>query len=65
MHLRVTQSKRRRGITTMQFVVVAALITVSILAAARTLGTRTSTDLNTTAGQIGNPASLVNRFGGS
>jgi len=39
------------------------LIVVAVLSAVRSLGNNASTNLNTTAGNVGNPASLPSRFG--
>jgi Flp pilus assembly pilin Flp len=54
---------RRRGVTTAQWVVVAAVITLAIVAAVRNVGLNSSSSLNTTSGNIGNPSTLPARFG--
>ena len=66
MEYRTTSGKRchRRGVTMAQWAVLAAIVCLGIVAAVKSVGTKTSTDLNTTAGQVGDPASLVNRFKG-
>ena len=55
--------KSRRGVTTTQWCVLAAMITLLTIAAVRSLGTNASTGLNSTAGNIANPATLPSRFG--
>lgn len=54
---------RRRGISMVQWCVMAALITVAIVGAVSVIGTRNSTKLNQTATDLANPASLTTRFG--
>jgi Flp pilus assembly pilin Flp len=54
---------RRRGISTAQAAVLLAVITLTIVAALRTLGTNARTNINTTAGNVANPATLPARFG--
>jgi hypothetical protein len=54
---------RRRGMSGTQAAVLLALITVAVLIAVRSLGSNTSTDLNRSAGNVANPASLPARFG--
>jgi len=55
--------KNRRGATTVQYCVMAAVITLVIVSAVRTLGTGTRTNMTTTAGNVANPATLPARFG--
>jgi hypothetical protein len=43
--------------------VVLAVLTLVIVAALRTMGTSARTNLNTSAGNVANPASLPSRFG--
>lgn len=54
---------RRRGSTTVQWAVMAALIILAVVATVSLMGTRTSTKLNQTATDVGNPNSLTTRFG--
>jgi Flp pilus assembly pilin Flp len=54
---------RRRGISAAQTAVLLAVLALVIVAALRTLGTNARTNLNTTAGNIANPATLPSRFG--
>jgi Flp pilus assembly pilin Flp len=53
----------RRGISTVQWVVIAALITLSIVAGVSVLGGRTSIKLNETATDVADPHELTHRFG--
>ena len=53
----------RRGIASLQFVVVAGLIFLAVIAGMTLLGSRTSTKLNQTATDVTNPAALTQRFG--
>ena len=53
----------RRGMSTTQWVVIAALITLAIVAGITNLGTRTNTKLNQTATDVANPQALTQRFG--
>ena len=55
--------RARRGVTTVQYVVMLAVITLGVIAAVRNLGTGARTNLNTTAGNVANPATLPSRFG--
>lgn len=52
----------RRGISTAQWAVVAAVITLAIVAGVTLIGSRTNTKLNQTATDVGNPTSLKQRF---
>jgi len=54
---------RRRGISTVQWCVMAALITLAVIAGVTTVGTRNSTKLNQTATDLANPKNLTTRFG--
>jgi Tfp pilus assembly protein PilX len=56
-------SERRRGVSAVQAAVVLAVLTLVIVAALRTMGTSARTNLNTSAGNVANPASLPSRFG--
>jgi Flp pilus assembly pilin Flp len=53
----------RRGKAIAQWVVVAALLTLAIVAGVTVMGTRTNNKLNQTAGDVANPAALTQRFG--
>ena len=53
----------RRGVTVVQWCVVAAMILLVSIALIRSLGNSTSTNLNSTAGNVANPATLPSRFG--
>ena len=54
---------RRRGTTTVQWAVMAALIVLAVVATISLMGSRTSTKLNQTATDIASPSSLTTRFG--
>jgi hypothetical protein len=56
-------SQRRRGVSGAQAAVMLAVLTLVVVAALRTMGTSARTNLNTTAGNVANPASLPSRFG--
>jgi len=53
----------RRGISNFQYVLVAALIFLVVVAGVTIMGSRTNTKLNQTASDVGNPAALTQRFG--
>jgi len=53
----------RRGKAVAQWVVVAALLTLAIVASVTLLGSRTNNKLNQTATDVANPSSLTQRFG--
>jgi Flp pilus assembly pilin Flp len=53
----------RRGVSTVQFVVLAALVILAVVCGVTLLGTRANTKLDQTATDVADPASLVNRFG--
>lgn len=53
----------RRGISSVQWVVIAAVIVLVIFATVQVLGSRTNTKLNQTVTDVGNPANLTTRFG--
>ena len=55
----------RRAATATQWCVVAALITLAIVASITLVGNRTNTKLNQTATDIADPTSLTARFGSS
>lgn len=54
---------RRQGVTAVQWAVVAAIITIGVIAGVRAIGTNTTTHMTTTAGNVANPATLPARFG--
>lgn len=53
----------RRGKASVQYVVVAALITLAVVASIALIGGNTTTKLNQSATDIANPQSLTTRFG--
>ena len=55
--------RSRAGSSTVQWVVIAALITLAIVGGIALLGTNTNTRLNQTATDVANPQSLTTRFG--
>jgi len=56
-------SVKRRGASGTQMAVALAVITVIILASVQFVGNETNDDLTRTAGEVGNPSTLVSRFG--
>jgi Flp pilus assembly pilin Flp len=54
---------RRRGMSTVQYVLLLALLALGVVAGVTLVGPRASTKLDQTATDVGNPSSLVNRFG--
>ena len=55
--------RRRRGINSVQWVVIAAATVLAIFATVQIIGSRTNTKLNQTATDVGNPQNLTTRFG--
>ena len=55
--------RTRRGTAVMQWVVVAALITLALIAGVTLVGSRANTKLNQTATDVSSPSSLTQRFG--
>jgi hypothetical protein len=53
----------RRGKAIAQWVVVAALLILALMAGVTVMGTRTNNKLNQTAGDVANPSALTQRFG--
>jgi len=53
----------RRGTAVTQWVVVAAIIVLALVAGVTLLGTRANTKLNETATDVANPKTLITRFG--
>jgi Flp pilus assembly pilin Flp len=54
---------RRRGVTTVQWCVMAALIILVVIGSVSVLGTRSKTRLGQTATDLSNPQNLTTRFG--
>ena len=54
---------RRRGMSLVQWCVVAAVIFLVVVASVTLLGTRTTNKLNETASDMSNPVNLTTRFG--
>ena len=57
------QIGRSTRATAVQVAVVLGLITLAVVAGITSVGLNTNTKLNQTATDVGNPASLVTRFG--
>lgn len=57
--------KLRRGATTVQVAVVLVAVSVAAVIGITQIGTNSSTQLAQTASDVGNPNSLVGRFGNS
>ena len=53
----------RRGMSTMQYATVAALIALAVVAAVTLVGSRANNKLNQTASDVTNPSALTQRFG--
>jgi hypothetical protein len=53
---------RRRGVTTVQWVVLTVLIFLVVLAGVTSLGSRTSDKLDQTGQDLADPANLTKRF---
>lgn len=53
----------RRGKTVVQWIFIAALLVLAVVAGVTLVGTRTSTKLSQTATDVANPQSLTTRFG--
>lgn len=53
----------RRGKTVVQWIIIAALLVLAVVAGVTAVGTRTNNKLNETAADVGNPAALTQRFG--
>jgi predicted negative regulator of RcsB-dependent stress response len=54
---------RRRGSSNVQWVVIAVVMVVGLLATWTVFGTRTRTQMNNVADDVGDPTKLVKRFG--
>jgi len=54
---------RRRGVSLVQWAVVAAVIALVVVAGVTVVGTRANNKLNQTATDVANPTSLTTRFG--
>lgn len=59
----MNRQQRRRGASLVQWIVIAAAITLGLAAGVTLIGTRTNTKLNQTVTDVGNPQSLTTRFG--
>lgn len=57
------RTHRRRGVSLVQWVLIAAVITLGLAAGVTLIGTRTNNKLNQTVTDVGNPKSLTTRFG--
>jgi Flp pilus assembly pilin Flp len=55
--------KIRRGVSFVQYAVVAALLSLAVVAGITLIGPRASTKLNQTATDFASPQSLTTRFG--
>jgi hypothetical protein len=55
--------RNRRGVTAVQWAVVASVILIGVIVAVRAIGTGARTNLNSTAGNLANPSTLPSRFG--
>jgi Flp pilus assembly pilin Flp len=53
----------RRGVTYVQWCVIAAVITLAVIAGVTVMGNRTNDKLNQTASDVSDPAKLTKRFG--
>lgn len=58
-------SRIRRGATALQVAVVLGLVTLAAVVGITQIGSASSGQLSQTAGDVGNPNSLVGRFGNS
>jgi hypothetical protein len=56
-------ARRRRGQAVVQWIVVAGLLVLAVVASITLVGGRTNTKLNQTASDVGNPSALTQRFG--
>ena len=54
---------RRRGISAVQWAVVAALVVLVVFASVRLVGTRSSTKMSQTASDLANPTNLTQHMG--
>ena len=52
----------RKGFSGVQMAVMLALIALAVVATVQVLGTNTRDELDQTAGEVGDPASLVNHW---
>lgn len=53
----------RAGVSLVQWVLIAAVITLAAVAGVALIGSRTNNKLNQTATDVANPSSLTTRFG--
>ena len=57
------RSKIRRGVSLFQYILVAGLIVLAVVAGISLLGSGTNMKLNQTASDVANPQELTKRFG--
>ena len=57
------RKQTRRAASVVQVALVLAAVTAAVFVSVQFLGTTTNDDLDQTAGEVGDPASLVGRFG--
>ena len=55
----------RKGASVVQVALVLAVVTAAVFVGLQLLGTASRDDLSQTAGEVGDPSSLVGRFGSS
>ena len=55
--------RARKGASVVQVAVVLAVVTAAVFVGVQFLGTTSRDDLDQTAGEVGDPSSLVGRFG--
>ena len=53
----------RRGVSTVQWVVVAAVVVLVVFASVRLVGTNSTTKMNQTASDLANPTNLTKHMG--
>ena len=56
------RNRTRRGVSAVQWIVIAGVIVLVIVASVRLVGTRTNNKLNQTVTDVGNPKNLTTRF---
>jgi hypothetical protein len=57
------RKRARRGITSLQWIVIAAALVLVIFATVQLIGTSTRTKMNETVTDVGDPKNLTTRFG--
>ncbi len=64
--IRKRRAKRnRKGITAVQAGLVLVVVTGAVIGTVQVVGTASNDDMEQTAGEVGDPASLTGRFGDS